>query len=100
MKLRGIALAFVLVGSAVCAAVADKARPSIYAAVIDFEIPGAKGWDAPDNAGAFVESDPRGSGKVLRIRTDIERDKKNFDRSEELGKEELRKRAEAAKKRR
>ena len=40
-----------------------------------FETPGAKGWDAPDNAGTFIEADPRGGGKVLRIQTDLERDK-------------------------
>ena len=41
----------------------------------DFEAPGAKGWDAPDNASTFIEADPRGSGKILRLRTDLERDK-------------------------
>ena len=42
----------------------------------DFEAPGAKGWDAPDNAGTFMEADPRGrGGKVLRLQTDLERDK-------------------------
>ncbi|MDP6637436.1 MAG: hypothetical protein QGG42_21265 [Phycisphaerae bacterium] len=41
----------------------------------DFESPQAKGWDAPDNAGTFIEADPRGSGKVLRLQTDLERDK-------------------------
>jgi len=41
----------------------------------DFESPGAKGWDTPDNAGTFIEADPRGAGKVLRLQTDLERDK-------------------------
>ena len=36
---------------------------------------GHTGWDAPDNAGTFIEDGPRGRGKVLRIRTDLERDK-------------------------
>jgi hypothetical protein len=36
---------------------------------------GPAGWDAPDNAGTFIINGPRGRGKILRIRTDIERDK-------------------------
>ena len=42
-----------------------------------FDLFGKKhtGWDAPDNAGTFIEDGPRGRGKILRIRTDIERDK-------------------------
>ncbi|MBL7221635.1 MAG: hypothetical protein ISS69_16110 [Phycisphaerae bacterium] len=42
-----------------------------------FDLFGKKhtGWDAPDNAGTFIEDGPRGRGKILRIRTDLERDK-------------------------
>ena len=36
---------------------------------------GHKGWDAADNATTFIEPGPPGRGKVLRIRTDVERDK-------------------------
>jgi len=36
---------------------------------------GSAGWDAPDNAGTFIKDGPRGRGKILRIRTNIERDK-------------------------
>jgi len=36
---------------------------------------GGAGWDAPDHAGTFIEPGPAGRGKVLRLRTDIERDK-------------------------
>jgi len=43
----------------------------------DFERPRGKtfGWDAPDNAGTFIEAGPKGRGKVLRTQTDLERDK-------------------------
>jgi len=58
----------------------DEARPEKFGPPLnvngDFEAPGAKGWDAPDNAGTFIEPDPRGGGrKVLRLQTDLERDK-------------------------
>ena len=57
----------------------DEATPKKFGKALnvngDFESPGAKGWDAPDNAGTFIESDPRGRGKVLRLQTDLERDK-------------------------
>ncbi|MBL7220762.1 MAG: hypothetical protein ISS69_11655 [Phycisphaerae bacterium] len=57
----------------------DESTPKKFAKALnvngDFESPGAKGWDAPDNAGTFIEADPRGSGKVLRLQTDLERDK-------------------------
>jgi len=36
---------------------------------------GHAGWEPPDNAGTFLEPGPAGRGKVLRLRTDIERDK-------------------------
>ncbi|MCP4376601.1 MAG: hypothetical protein GY794_10570, partial [bacterium] len=36
---------------------------------------GLAGWDAPDNASTFIEDGPRGRGKILRVRTDLERDK-------------------------
>jgi hypothetical protein len=57
----------------------DEAEPGKFGRPLnvngDFETPGAKGWDAPDNAGTFIQADPRGSGKVLRLQTDLERDK-------------------------
>ena len=40
----------------------------------DFE-KGHTGWARPDNACEFIEPGPKGRGKVLRIRTDVERDK-------------------------
>jgi TolB-like protein len=39
----------------------------------DFE--GAGGWDRPDNAGTFIEAGDKERGKVLRIQTDLEREK-------------------------
>lgn len=39
----------------------------------DFE-QGSAHWDAPDNAGTFIEAGPAGRGKILRVRTDLERD--------------------------
>ena len=32
------------------------------------------GWDRPDNVSTFIEPGPAGRGKVLRIRTDLQRD--------------------------
>jgi len=42
-----------------------------------FERPQGKrfGWDPPDNAGTFIQDGPKNRGKVLRIQTDLERDK-------------------------
>ena len=40
----------------------------------DFEA-GSDGWEPADNAATFIEPGPAGRGKVLRIRTDLERDK-------------------------
>ena len=40
----------------------------------DFEA-GAAGWEPPDNAATFLEPGPAGRGKVLRLQTDLERDK-------------------------
>jgi TolB-like protein len=34
---------------------------------------GHKGWDAPDNAATFLVAGPTGRGRVLKIRTDLER---------------------------
>jgi len=36
---------------------------------------GRAGWAAPDNATTFIEAGPARHGKVLRIQTDLERDK-------------------------
>ena len=36
---------------------------------------GAKGWDAPDNASTFLVAGPAGRGRVLKIKTDLERHK-------------------------
>jgi len=35
---------------------------------------GHKGWDAPDNVSTFIEPGPPGRGRILRIKTDLERD--------------------------
>lgn len=35
---------------------------------------GSAHWDAPDNVSTFIEDGPAGRGKVLRVRTDLERD--------------------------
>jgi len=40
----------------------------------DFES-GPAGWEPPDNAATFIEPGPPGRGKVLRLQTDLERDK-------------------------
>jgi hypothetical protein len=39
----------------------------------DFE-QGFAHWDAPDNVSTFIEPSPGGRGKILRVRTDLERD--------------------------
>ncbi len=36
---------------------------------------GHDGWDAPDRASTFIEAAPAGRGNLLRIQTDLERDK-------------------------
>jgi hypothetical protein len=36
---------------------------------------GHVGWERPDNAVTFIEAGPSGRGRILRIRTDVERDK-------------------------
>ncbi len=35
---------------------------------------GRTGWDAPDNVSTFIVKGPPGRGKVLRVRTDLQRD--------------------------
>jgi hypothetical protein len=35
---------------------------------------GRKGWDAPDNLSTFIVDGPEGRGKVLRVRTDLQRE--------------------------
>jgi len=35
---------------------------------------GHKGWDAPDGVSTFIEAGPKGRGKILRVRTDLQRD--------------------------
>jgi len=35
---------------------------------------GSKGWERPDNVSTFIVDGPKGRGKILRVRTDLERD--------------------------
>lgn len=39
----------------------------------DFER-GHKGWDPPDNVATFIVKGPKGRGKILKVRTDVDRD--------------------------
>ncbi|MBI5724344.1 MAG: hypothetical protein HZA50_10335 [Planctomycetes bacterium] len=39
----------------------------------DFEA-GNKGWDRPDNVSTFIADGPKDRGKILRVRTDLQRD--------------------------
>jgi len=56
----------------------DEAEPKVFGKPLnangDFEA-GADGWEGPDNAATFIEAGPTGRGKVLRLQTDLERDK-------------------------
>ncbi|MBL7134701.1 MAG: hypothetical protein ISS78_11430 [Phycisphaerae bacterium] len=56
----------------------DEAEPKAFGKPLnangDFES-GADGWEGPDNAATFIEPGPAGRGKVLRLQTDLERDK-------------------------
>jgi len=38
-----------------------------------FDAPGHAGWQQPDNVASFLEPGPAGRGKILRIRTNIQR---------------------------
>ena len=39
----------------------------------NFDAPGHAGWQEPDRVASFIERGPGGRGKILRVRTDLER---------------------------